>query len=212
MRCGDDSQVAKLQFATDGAWEHALILRAGEAEAAARFVRWLPATEREYAVEAFFDAPQPTGAVACFWGVRFAHPSRAVTDAMREMTDALASGEYPLRDARRTLERAAGGAFFASSPAFGELGQLNNWAPFGPLRFFSRGDAPVSAVCDALAAALAANPRFLAPTELPVALEIAWTHPVPHWFGFVVSETREDGLFAANAQAAARTLSALYPR
>ncbi len=174
-----------LQLTIDGAWENALALRPGND--ARRFLAWAGEGGGELAIEAFSCIE---GDDDCFIGARFDKTPPRTTRALVDFVARFSRGDLPFERAIGMLGEIAGGALFRGELQFLELGMFNNWKPFGPLRFWNRGNAEGGSA--ALDAALAATPRYLEPTKLPIALEIAFANPLLHWAGFIVSRQEGD--------------------
>lgn len=175
-----------VQFAQNGAWENALALR--PSDGAGRFLVWAGESGGELAVEIFSSSIERDD--DCFVGVRFEDTSPERLAALADLVARFSQGDLPFPCAIETLGEIAGGALFVGEPDFLELGMFNYWKPFGPRRFWSRGDEGNKT--DALDAVLSANPRYTEPTQRPIALEIAYAEPAPHWAGFLVSCLGED--------------------
>lgn len=174
-----------LQLTMDGAWENAQALRPGND--GRRFLAWAGEGGGELAIEAFSCIAADDD---CLVGARFEKTPPKTTRALVDFVARFSRGDLPFERAIEILGAIAGGPLFRGESQFMELGMFNNWKPFGPLRFWNCDDAGDKTV--ALDAALAATPRYLEPTKLPIALEIAFTAPLPHWAGFIVSRRADD--------------------
>jgi hypothetical protein len=79
---------------------------------------------------------------------------------------------------------------FLGEPAFMEIGVVNGWKSFGPLRFWQGGSpSPL----EALRLVLQRGGGLDGPFPLPLALEGGFSVPVPHWVGLPVSSPTADG-------------------
>ncbi len=197
------SRVDKLQIAVRGEWENCLILERGDASASRRFTKWLSDVDGEFAVELFTSLSAPDD---CFVGVRFPNPTSGAEHAIATLVEATAGSGTPFGEGLEMLAQAAGGELFENEPDFLELGLLNDWNPFGPLRFWVPGSGDPWGV---LKHALAQNTRYLALLQKPAALEVAFSSPIPHWAGFIVSTRCEDGLYTFNEPLARARIQAL---
>ena len=97
-------------------------------------------------------------------------------------------------------------SLFRQTPAFLELGKVNAWRSFGSVVFWP--DRAGRAPSDCFRGALAAHPKFLAPSELPYAIECAFDGTLPHWCGLPVS-TATGGTHAISLPAVERLLAAV---
>lgn len=181
--------VLRLQFAERGEWENAIVVEHGDASALNRISEWISKRNAEFAVEIFGSTLAPGD---CFLGVRFRNPPAQATNRIEELVEKVAQQHISFKEALEMLERAAEGKLLLANPDFFELGLLNNWNPFVPLRFWTPGDGDP---WEALQKALAQNARYLEPTQTPVAFEISRSAPVHHWLGFIVSTLHENGLY-----------------
>lgn len=70
---------------------------------------------------------------------------------------------------------------FTGPPHALDLGVVNAWHSVGPARVWRTGAPPPEP--EDIAERLATRPELLAPSELPLAVEVAYGHPWPHWLG-----------------------------
>lgn len=185
--------VVRLQFASDGRWEDALhVTRDASDEFEVR--RWLAGASRNLAVEAFF----PVTEGLAFVGARLATLSR---ELQHEIVHTLVSDfaihpEMPVGTWVETMEALVGGSLFRTEPVFLELGKVNAWRSFGSVIFWPE-PAGTQTPIDCFNNAVAANPRFLEPSELPMAIEMGFEETLPHWYGHPVSMCSDAGYLVA---------------
>ena len=182
--------ILRLQFAERGEWENCLAAEYGDASTPGRFKEWVSKRNAEFAAEIFGSISAPGD---CFLGVRFRNPPPKAISQVEELVKKNASRRTPFEEGLEMLEQAAGGKLLQGRPDFLELGLLNNWNPFVPLRFWIPGEA--GDPWESLQKILAQNARYLESTQTPVAFEISHSAPVHHWLGFAVSTLRENGLY-----------------
>lgn len=182
------------QFARDGAWETAWRVDPSALPTEDDLQRYLGAST-EVAVELFFGAH--------FFGARRVGAPAAVLAFARSFLDMLRSaGGDHLPALARSVQRIP----VAGAPiAFAEIGCVNAWRSVGALRLgapraaLRDADATWAAVC---ASAPARDERH------PKAIEFAFAHETPYWFGVPISEPAapwrisRDALFAALQTAA----------
>ena len=171
--------VQKLQFTCDSRWEECLVLERGGEEA--DIERWLRDFNAEaVGAEAFFTCAGHSLAAPSFTGLRL-RGSNENLKAVRMAAQKFISGELLcVSDFVLWAENAAGAPLFIGEPAFLELGLVNLWNSFGPLRFKVSPDEDYS---EALARILAEAPRFNGPLPAPPAVEFGFEVPLPHWLG-----------------------------
>jgi hypothetical protein len=129
-----------------------------------------------------------------FFGIRLAGLSKA--EQQRFCVGALRffdsrgrrSGQDFLEFARNML---AAPQLLNGQPSFLELGIVNAWRSMGPVRFESAPGAPMA--CEKLQQALAAHPHYSEIRANPIAIELAFDSPLPHWLGVVVSCAHASG-------------------
>jgi hypothetical protein len=180
--------VGRLQFAAGSDWEHCLIVNRKTERASVE--KWFAGNARQVlAAEFFFDADE-CGMKDAFAGVRLP-ASGAANVFYREAAKAMASGK--LRSLRDFLAPAPLELSFDSEKIeFMELGAVNKWNSFGPVRFWQAGqDNPR----EALKSALSANDRFLRPMDVPAAIELSFGGSCQRWLGLPVSERQSDGSY-----------------
>jgi hypothetical protein len=186
-----------LQFASDGAWEKALVCP-GPGELTA----WLEAAPSDVAFEIFMEA---SVGLARFAGIRLAslpssECSRICTDAIADFS-AMRKEEAPaILSWLRRLVRLE--QLFRELPAYCEIGVVDAWRSSGPVRFWTAmsGISPSRAFRELRER----EPRLMASFVNPVAIELAFEKPLPHWLGFIVSV--QDGAGHRLDQAAARLI------
>ena len=180
--------VKRLQFALGSDWEHCLIVNDGtdNQQVNAWFAR---AAERQIAAELFFDAPED-GLQDAFAGVR-TEVSASVAEFYRNTAQKLASGTHG--SVADFFESALFELSFESEDVeFMELGAVNLWNSFGPLRFWRPGSGEPR---QALLAALADGGRYLEPMSVPAAIELSFRGAPQSWLGLPVSEKQRDGSY-----------------
>lgn len=123
-----------------------------------------------------------------FFGIRLAGLSKA--EQQRFCVDALRFFDSPgRRNGQDFLELArdllAAPQLLNEQPSFLELGVVNAWRSMGPVRLASAPRA--SMACEELQQALAAHPHYSEIRANPIAIELAFDSPLPHWLGVVVS-------------------------
>lgn len=183
MDTGKAGRFLRWQFALDGLWEEALHLLPGEKGRKDRFLLWLEGARRDVAVELFFETEEGE----MFLGLRFP-PER---DVQRRLAMALLDPDRPGPSpaALRALPGLEG--LFEGRPDFMELGVVNAWKSSGPLRFWEGGaSSPLEALRERLASE---EGRYRGPLPLPLALEAAFSSPLPHWMGLPVSSPSPQG-------------------
>ena len=196
--------VSRLQFAAGSDWEHCLTVHGGTDYAAVE--EWFAKTgKRVIAAEFFFDADE-YGMKDAFAGVRL-----PASDA--------AAAFY--RGAAKAMTGGRSGAlldFLALSPSelsfdsevidFMELGAVNKWNSFGPVRFWQAGCGDPGKALDR---ALSANGRFLAPMEVPAAIELSFGGPCQRWLGLPVSVRQDDGSYILSLEKAQNAVILFMP-
>ena len=177
-----DRRVTYLQFANASEWETCLRV---DCEAAYDEVQcWLSRfAGMHIGIEAFFSAPE-LGCGDSFAGVRL--PFREETALFcAELVKAYADSNSAFCVSDFTARLDKFGPFFQGGADFIELGAVNMWSSFGPLRFWRRGDGEPAA---AFAEALKGAERYQSILPVPAAVEFAADEPAPHWLGLSVSE------------------------
>ena len=154
-------------------------------------IAWLDSAPADIAWEAFLA---DDAGLEQFFGIRLAGLSK--TEQQQFCIDALRffdscgrrTGQDFLEFARGML---AAPQLLNGQPSFLELGVVNAWRSMGPVRFAS---TPCAAVAhEGLQLALAAHPRYSEAHATPIAIELAFNAPLPHWLGVVVSRPQPDG-------------------
>jgi len=190
---GLTGQPTALQLAANGAWEQAWRLRPGERPPSAQAVRrWLDRYDDSIALEVFAHP----GGEGAFLGARLAglEPAerarvvQAVVDsvsgsAWSDLGEVLAGLEGILPRATEPL--------LAGDPAWLELGVVNAWRSVGSQVLWRAGEPPPNE--GTFRRALRARRQLLAPQANPLALEFAFTDPLPHWLGMPVSKPAREG-------------------
>lgn len=184
--------VVRLQFASDGRWEDALHVTRDSADEV-KVRGWLAAASSNLAVEAFF----PITDGLAFLGVRLATlPHELQHDLVLELVSKFAvSAEMSAATWIERMESLVGGNLFRTAPVFLELGKVNAWRSFGPVVFWP--DAMKQSPLDSFNKIVAANPRFLEASELPLAIEFGFEETLPHWYGHPISTCSDGGYLIA---------------
>jgi hypothetical protein len=184
--------VARLQFASDGRWEDALHITQDTADEF-KVRRWLAAASSNLAIEAFF----PVTEGLAFLGVRLAALPHALQhDIILGLVSVFGTlPEMSIAAWVEKMESLVGGALFKSDPVFLELGKVNAWRTFGAVVFWPdpAGQTPIESFNNAIAA----NPRFLKPSDLPLAIESGFKETLPHWYGHPISIRSDAGYLVA---------------
>ena len=184
--------VVRLQFASDGRWEDALHVTQ-DAVDEFKVRDWLAAASSNLAIEAFF----PVTEGLAFLGVRLATlPLALQHDIVLGMVSVFATSPGMSVGAWvEKMESFVGGALFKSDPVFLELGKVNAWRSFGSVVFWPdpAGRTPIESFNNAVAA----NPRFLKPSDLPLAIESGFGETLPHWYGHPISVRSDAGYLVA---------------
>lgn len=188
MDTGKEGRFLRWQFALDALWEEALHLLPGEKGRKERFLLWLEGARRDVAVELFFETEEGE----MFLGLRFP-PER---DVQRRLAMALLDLDRPGLSLAVSLAvlRVFPGleGLFERGPDFMELGVVNAWRSFGPLRFWEgRSSSPLEALLERLDSE--EERRYRGPFPLPLALEAGFSSPLPHWMGLPVSSPSPEG-------------------
>ena len=152
---------------------------------------WLDSTPTDIAWEVFLA---DGAGLEQFFGIRLAGLSKA--EQQRFCVDALRffdshgrrTGQDFLEFARDML---AAPQLLNEQPSFLELGIVNAWRSMGPVRLASAPRA--SMACEELQQALAAHPHYSEIRANPIAIELAFDSPLPHWLGVVVSRPHAGG-------------------
>jgi hypothetical protein len=157
------------KVAVGGRWEDALVLQAGELNAAVDLVRHLGGAE-EVACEAFFGT--------AFFGVRNHGPDVA------QFVRAFAAAMDPAADGAAFFTRVRDlGVALETQFAFAELGAEGAWNSVGPFRI----QDPCGADLDVLWQHLTASPVGRDTTH-DKALEFTFAGGLSHWFALPVSD------------------------
>lgn len=180
-------KISRLQFAVGSDWERCLIVT-GAAESGAVSAWFDRASGRQIAAELFFDAPE-YGMSDAFAGLR-TPVSASVAAFYREA--ALLMLTRKLRLAELFAAAPFEISFDSDKIEFMELGAVNRWNSFGPLKFWTAAQGDPR---QALSAALVANGRYLASMSVPAAVELSFGGSPQKWLGLPVSERREDGTY-----------------
>jgi hypothetical protein len=159
-----------LQFAKNGHWEEALRLEIPASKAI--LSDWLASASEDVALEIFFGE-------ASFVGLRL-KPFHHEAELMRFCENP--SIEH-LRGIFATPE------LFLGKPDFAELGVVNAWKSIGAKILWRQGEAIPT--LENLVEMLADSP--LQTAAKPLALELGYTKPLPHWRAVPVSEKSELG-------------------
>jgi hypothetical protein len=186
--------VVRLQIASDGRWEDALHVTTGTTDAT-KVREWLDAAAANLAVEAFF----PVANGLAFLGVRLASWRQELQRHMvlRLVSAFIASPGMSAAEWIRTMESSVGGALFRTVPGFLELGKVNAWRSFGSAVFWPN-EAMLSPL-DSFDRIVASHPRFLAVSDLPLAIEFGFDATLPHWYGHPITVPSEGGYSIAPA-------------
>ena len=205
IECFADRRVTYLQFANASEWEACLRI---DGETAPDDVSsWIAGFAGTHiGIEAFFEAPE-LGCGDSFAGVRLPF-CEETTLFCAELVSAYSEGSRVLclSDFAALLGRL--GRFFKGEVDFMELGAVNMWSSFGPLRFWRRGDGEPAA---AFAKALKGAERYQSILPVPAAIEFASDEPAPHWLGLPVSRKTEDGGFYISPESINAALSLAQP-
>lgn len=188
--------IEKLQFAPARRWEENLTVTPGSPPAA--LPEWLAGfSDGELGIEAFFQMEEKELTAPAFVGLRL--PFSAETAAAAAELQALLTGCAPsAEDFCLFWERKLSLRLFDRLPDFMELGLVNLWNSFGPLKFWHGGGAPEAA----LAEALSADPRYLQKLSAPPAIEAGYSRPIPHWLGIIFAAPIGGGNFLLDREAA----------
>lgn len=174
------SAPTRIQFAKDGAWEHAWAF-VGSGLPPRSDLRAYIARRTEIAFEAFFGRS--------FFGVRFVgEPAEVQAFAARCLDAAAVRG--PLEVFRRRL----GLPLLDEMPAFAEVGCVNAWRSVGPVRIWERGQ--VSVDFGTMWRAVLRSPAGRDSCHAK-AIEFAYESPAPYWLGMPVSEPHEPNPLSA---------------
>jgi hypothetical protein len=159
-----------LQFAKNGIWEEALKL---EIPASKMLLSdWFTSASDDVALEIFFGE-------ASFAGLRL-KPFQHQAELMRFC-------DNPSIEAMRDIFAAP--ELFRGKPEFAELGVVNAWKSIGAKLLWRQGEAIPSQ--EVLAAML--KDSSLWSQAKPIALELGYTKPFPHWRAVPVSQKNESG-------------------
>lgn len=178
------------QFACNGCWEKALHLHPRQPKMRECLRSWLEVAADDVAAELFFAGD----AGELFLGLRF--PPRKETQLF--LAEVLIDLDLDVGSAEDSLARTVAALrsisgleeLYLGEPAFMEIGVVNGWKSFGPLRFWQGGSpSPL----ESLHLALQQGGCFEGPFPLPLALEGGFSVPVPHWVGLPVSSSTADG-------------------
>jgi hypothetical protein len=180
----------RLQLAANGEWEKALVLSHG-APQLDEMIAWLDSAPADIAWEVFLAGDAD---LEQFFGIRLAGLSKA--EQQRFCTDALRFFDSRGRRTGQDFLAFARDMFAApqllnGQPSFLEMGVVNAWRSMGPVRFASTPCAVVA--YEGLQLALAAHPHYSEAHANPIAIELAFNSPFPHWLGVVVSRSQADG-------------------
>jgi hypothetical protein len=179
-----------LQFASEGRWERALRIARETPDPRGLLNSWLEEAPQDVALEVFFAA---SGEAVRFLGMRLeALPRPRQSTVLRALVTAFLATPMTAEETAVLLRSLLGEpSLFGAAPDFYELGMLDAWVSFGPLRFWAgRRDCDP---CQAFEDAILGNPRFLWHSDQPFAIEGGYALPLPHWWGAVVSESHLDG-------------------
>ncbi len=174
---------ARMQLALDGEWERAWRLNP-DRETPARYdlKRWLDRSS-SFAFEVFFE---DIGFGEFFAGVR---PEGFDADRSATLTRSILANlrAHPsFEDTIRLLRDSVSRALFADTCDFVALGQVDAWRSTRAYRLWSKGEGRPSP--KALWRRLERSaPQHVRPQQGPVAAEIAFVKPCPHWLGIPVS-------------------------
>jgi len=152
---------------------------------------WLDSAPTDIAWEVFLaDGTGPDQ----FFGIRLAGLSKA--EQQRFCVDALRFFDSPgCRNGQDFLKFAcdmlAAPQLLNEQPSFLELGVVNAWRSMGPVRLAFAPRA--SMACEELQQALAAHPHYSEIRANPIAIELAFDSPLPHWLGVVISRPHAGG-------------------
>ena len=194
-------RASHLQFAADGAWEKALVC-----PRAADLAAWLKGKSPDVALEIFLKAPVGP---ARFVGVRLA----SLPSTERARVCVAAAAKFAAMQEQQAPEVLAWlrnllrlPSLFRTAPAYCELGVVDAWKSNDPVRFWSPAfGASAMLAFDEM---LVTEPRFTGSFANPLAIEVAFEAPLPHWLGFVVS-TQVGAAYRLDAATAHLTLNRL---
>lgn len=182
-----------MQLAANGAWEQAWVLRPDERTPRMEEVRrWLDRYDDSVAFEVFFA--HPGGAV--FLGVRLTDlESEERTRLVEAVIESVFRAAWSdLSETLAGLEDIASqpvGSLLSGDPAWLELGVVNAWRSVGSQVLWRLGDPPPNG--DTFRQKLGTRRQLLAPQTNPLALEFAFSDPLPHWLGVPVSRPGPKG-------------------
>ncbi len=186
-----------LQFARDGVWEEALELDLHEHKKSKKLRAWLEETTTpDIAVEIFFKQNHPDrehfhGIGKQFFGMRLSSMPREeqliLCPALLEYFNS--HGRHTWRAFRDNFDLLKQFNFLQGMPSFIEMGAIGAWQSHGPVKFW-QPDTKIS-VQDAFSRARVNNGHYNL-VEKPVAIEVAFEEPIPHWSGTIISARGKD--------------------
>jgi len=176
-----NKRVVKFQFACNSEWEKCLI--ADKFTDIAAIDSFFEGFNSEFVgVEAFFYNKKADTSPA-FIGFRIPASKenivfcRAVANLFTESSEDFLLGNLIYADGSILAHE----SLFDGPPDFMELGIVNLWNSFGPMRFWNSGDGDKY---KCFSSAITSEKRFLGILPGYAAIELAYTKPLTSWLGF----------------------------
>lgn len=184
--------ITRLQFACVSDWEHCVVIEKNSDKK--YFDVWLRSISADFiGIEAFFDV-QEKNIHNAFVGFRINATTENIARCRNSVVSFIdAASVFSLDDFIRIAEFVSfENGLFNRGADFMELGVVNHWNSFGPMRFWNRNSG---SQYDSFLSALETAPRFLDRLPGHAAIELAFLDPIPHWMGLQVSTEENDSCY-----------------
>ncbi len=172
-----------VQFVEDGNWKRAQVFH--YAHEAAALKNWLHLASNKIALEIAFEDETGQGA---FFGVRLAGITKRREMCLQVLEYFGEPGKRSIQDFLRDVHSPfVGFPFMRDQPELLELGVVHEWRAFNPVKFWKKDSKqePETGLKTALGAYTHYRDQLF---EQPLAIELAYQLPVPHWLSIIISK------------------------
>lgn len=196
--------ITKLQFASASDWEHCIVIEKNSDKNL--FDVWEQSISPDFiGVEAFFDV-QGKEIKDAFIGFRINATAENISRCRSYVASFVDSASVVLLADFVSGDESvlSDNDFLNGEPDFMELGVVNHWNSFGPIRFWNKNDG---SAYDGFLCELQTASRFLEILPAPAAIEFAFSNPIPHWIGLTVSIKDRNSFYVLSLEKVKTVLS-----
>ena len=173
-----------IQFAEDGNWQRAQIFT--QADDSTALKTWLSQSPtHKIALEIFFEDAAGQGR---FFGMRLANVAKRRELCLSALAYFGVPEQRSLQDFLRDVHSPfVGYPFMRDKPEMLELGVVHDWRSYGPVKFWKKTDtqSPEAGLRTALGGHTHYRDQLF---DQPLAIELAYQLPIPHWLSVVISK------------------------